>query len=452
MSGGSPAGGGAPGSGGSSVGASSAGASSAGASSAGAPGSGASSAGASSAGASSAASEDAALARRLRSQLLTDPASPRDAVAVTAHLLAVQAQDPRGARLAIRARTDGVTAADIDRELTDRRTLLITWCNRGTLHLIRSEDYPLLQALTTPQLRRTVARRLDQEGVSPDLADRGVALIDRALADTGPLTRARLRERLERAGIPVAGQAIVHLLVRASLDGVIVRGPMAGAEQAFVRVDDWLHDIVGPGQRGGRGGRPRGGGGAGRAGGSGGRGGGEAGGVDRTAALAELARRYLAGHAPASARDLARWAGITLGDARAGLGAIGRELRAFGEDGLVELAAAPGAGAKPAGGGPGADPGSEEWPAPRLLGAFEPLLMGWTSRAGVLGPGGESAVVSGGVFRSFALVDGRAAAVWRFTGSRGALRIELQPPFRRISSADRAALERDAEAVLRFLS
>jgi hypothetical protein len=30
---------------------------------------------------------------------------------------------------------------------------------------------------------------------------------------------------------------------------------------------------------------------------------------DRNRALAELARRYLVGHAPASDRDLARWAG-----------------------------------------------------------------------------------------------------------------------------------------------
>ena len=43
---------------------------------------------------------------------------------------------------------------------------------------------------------------------------------------------------------------------------------------------------------------------------------------DRDAALAELARRYLAGHGPADDRDLAKWAGLPLRDARAGLSAI----------------------------------------------------------------------------------------------------------------------------------
>src|SRR5438128_3835895 len=91
----------------------------------------------------------AVIAERLTAQLLAGPPA-RDPVAVAERLLAVQAQDPRGARLAIRARTSGLTAADVDRALTEDRTLLITTLNRGTLHLVRSEDYPWLHALTAP--------------------------------------------------------------------------------------------------------------------------------------------------------------------------------------------------------------------------------------------------------------------------------------------------------------
>ena len=93
---------------------------------------------------------------------------------VAQRLLAVQGQDPRGARLAVRARTDGLSAADVDRELTEERSLLITWLNRGTLHLVRSEDYPLLQALTTPPLLTSCTRRLRQEGVSEKAAERAI--------------------------------------------------------------------------------------------------------------------------------------------------------------------------------------------------------------------------------------------------------------------------------------
>ncbi len=87
------------------------------------------------------------IAERLTAQALAgEPLRSPEAVAE--RLLAVQGQDPRGARLAVRARTEGVTAADVDRALSEERSLLITWLNRGTLHLVRSEDYPWLHALT----------------------------------------------------------------------------------------------------------------------------------------------------------------------------------------------------------------------------------------------------------------------------------------------------------------
>ncbi len=246
------------------------------------------------------------LAERLTSQLLSGkPAT--SAEEVTRRLLAVQAQDIRGARLAIRVRTSGLTAADIDRALDDR-SLVIGWLNRGTLHLVAADDYPWLHALTTPQLFTANARRLEQEGVSPAEADRAVAVIERSLIDEGPLTRRQLRERIAPTGVRTEGQALVHLLLLASLRGIAVRGPMAGSEQAFVHAEDWLGPPVA---------------------------------VDRERALAELARRYLAGHAPADARDLAKWAGVPLRDSRAGLSAIAGELAHARPDGLVELKAAP---------------------------------------------------------------------------------------------------------------
>ena len=98
------------------------------------------------------------LAERLRAQQLAGRRA-RDPLAVVERLLAVQAQDGRGARLAIRARSTRLSQRDIDKALTEDRSLLITWLNRGTFHLVRSEDYPWLQALTAPRLRTTNARR-----------------------------------------------------------------------------------------------------------------------------------------------------------------------------------------------------------------------------------------------------------------------------------------------------
>ncbi len=336
------------------------------------------------------------IAERLTAQLLAgEPA--RDPVAVAERLLAIQGQDLRGARLAVRARTSGLSVTDVDGALADR-SLLITWVNRGTLHLIRSEDYPWLHALTAPTLLTANARRLEQEGVSPAAAERGVTAIERALAEHGPQTRDELREQVAAAAGESAGQALLHVLLLASLRGLTVRGPMIGKQQAHVLVRDWL---------------------------------GEPQPVDRDRALAELARRYLAGHGPANDRDLARWAGLPLRDARAGLKAIASELEQR-DDGLVDLADRP--------------PPASELPPPRLLGPFEPLLLGWTSREPILGDN-VSVVTINGIFKAIALVRGRAVATW--TMPKG--QVELAP-FGRLPAADRKALEADATDLTRFLA
>jgi hypothetical protein len=337
----------------------------------------------------------ARLAARLTAQLLAGERA-RDPVAVAERLLAVQGQDPRGARLAVRARSDGLSAADVDRALTEDRTLLITWLNRGTLHLVRSEDYPWLLAVTAPTQITGNIRRLGQEGVSPADAERGVAVVERALAEEGPLTRDQLRERISAAGVRTERQALVHVLMRASLLGSTVRGPMVDAKHAYVLARDWL-------------GEPKP--------------------VDRDTALAELARRYLASHGPATDRDLARWAGVPLRDARAGLSAISPEIEEPG-GGLVDLRdRAP----------------AEELPLPRLLGPFDPLLLGWTSREDVLGEH-QHLVTVNGIFRPFALVRGRAAASWSIP--RGEVVIE---PFGHLGRTDAAALDAEARDVVRFL-
>jgi hypothetical protein len=168
--------------------------------------------------------------QRLVSQLLAGRPA-RTASAVAERLLAVQAQDPRGARLAIRTRSEGLTSAHVDRALSEGK-LVVNWLNRGTLHLVRSEDHHWLHALTTPPLHTGSARRLAQEGVSPSMAERGMAIIERTLVEEGPQTRLQLREHLRSGGVRTEGQALIHLLLAASLREVAVRGPMAGCERS----------------------------------------------------------------------------------------------------------------------------------------------------------------------------------------------------------------------------
>src|SRR5947208_2299341 len=108
-----------------------------------------------------------------------------------------------------------------------------------------------------------------------------------------------------------------HLGMLACLRGIAVRVPLVGRQHAYVLARDWLD----PPEE-----------------------------IPRERALAELTRRYLRGHAPADDRDLAKWAGLPLRDARAGMTAIGGEP---GQRGAV---------------GP---------PRAVLLDQWDPLLVGW---------------------------------------------------------------------------
>ena len=172
------------------------------------------------------------------------------------------------------------------RRVDGRRSLVISWLNRGTLHLVRPDDYWWLHPLTTPQLATANRRRLAQEGVSAAQARRGVDVVVEPSRAHGPQTRTELRRRLAAARVPVAGTG-----ARARADGRVAAAARscgdhcADSEHAFVAVDDWLGPRPDP--------------------------------MDHDDALARLARRYLRGHGPADARDLAKWAGLTLGDAPA---------------------------------------------------------------------------------------------------------------------------------------
>ena len=192
---------------------------------------------------------------------------------------------------------------------------------RGTLHLIAAEDLPLMLAVFGPLHLARGRRRLTQLGLPPELAERSTTEAAAVLAEHGPLTRHELAALLRERGVPVEakGQAPIHVVGRAAHAGVLIQTGVRGREELYGPID--------PGPL-----------------------------PDRDAALAELARRYAAAHAPAGAEDFAAWSGLPAADVRS----------AWREP-------------EPPAGEP------EEGPV-RLLPAFDEWLLGWASRDLVLAP------------------------------------------------------------------
>ena len=72
--------------------------------------------------------------------------------------------------------------------------------------------------------------------------------------------------------------------------------------------------------------------------------------------------------------------------------------------------------------------------------------MGWTDRTEILGDQEQTLVTTNGIFRPFALVDGRAVATWRLAKYA----VELEP-FAPLDALAEVALRTDGDAVVRFL-
>src|SRR4051812_46089840 len=211
----------------------------------------------------------------MRSQRLDGRAT--DVHDLVQHVIGIQAQEPRAGALSIRARTEGVTAEDVRRALEEERSIVRTWVMRGTIHFVAAEDVHWLTGLFNPTRMAQQQLALDKLGVPKGDRPRAVDSIVRALGD-GPLTRAELCERLERAAIATDGQKAAHLPRLAALEGHVCFGPMRDGKDTYVLVDDWVP----------RGDQPE-------------------------DPVRELARRYVAAYAPATAQDTAAWSGLPAG-------------------------------------------------------------------------------------------------------------------------------------------
>ena len=358
---------------------------------------------------------------RLRSQRLAGPAP--SIVEAVRDMLGAQAQDAPAGALSVRARLDpraGLTAQDVEKARLEQRSLVRSTLMRGTLHLVATEDLPLLLPLCGDDYSRGMTKRRLELGLDPDTAERGLTLLDTLLADHGPLGREELRERLGRHGIPVEGQSLAHLLYLASGRRVICHGPGHGTKQTFVRLEDWLprpilRDLAKP--------------------------------PPRAEAMRTLVRRYLHAFGPATAEDCATWSGLRISEIRIAVASLEGELMEVETEGKRRYLPAC----------------RREWlddPLPKspdvhLLAAFDTLLMGYVATGGArdltLAPRYATHVLpGGGMLRPTLCVDGQLRATWRAERTGKSLTITVDP-FEPLPKNVRRALEKDAQDVARFL-
>ncbi len=337
-------------------------------------------------------------ARLGRRHFLAAPAG--DVEAAAGGVVGLHSSDPATVYLSAWARVSGFEAADLERALYDRRSLVRMLGMRKTIFVLPVDQAAVMEeactrAYAAPE-RRRLAKVLADQGVAGEpeaWIDRVSGAVLAALDEVGEATGAELRthvpeltETIEYAvGKPYGGTAalttrIVFLL---AADGKIVRGRPRGSwlssQYRWVTVERWLDGGLPP--------------------------------VDPGEAPAALVRSYLACYGPATFTDVKWWTGWTVAKTRLALATVGA-VEVGLEDGLgyvlpddVEPVSPP-----------------EPWVA--LVPGLDPAVMGWKERLWILGPHEAQLFDRNGNVGPTIWVGGRVVGGWA-VGPTGAVRTEL---------------------------
>ena len=325
-------------------------------------------------------------------------------------LFALQSQEWPSAQLAIHARAHGVTQADVVHAREVERAFALTWSLRGTLHLVAAEDIRWQLELCGPPAIRGTRSRYKQLGLTEDIRVRALVAIADILGCDGALTRAELARALASRGIPVAGQAIHHLVRFAALRGLICFGPAINGDLTYTLLDAWLPPL-----------KPA---------------------PHPDDPLLEFTRRYLTAYGPATLADFKRWSGLGASEVKAAWAAVALECVHVtipqGEALMIErhLDALE-------------TPGRE--PTVRLLPRYDSYLLGYESRAFMVADAYAKRVhPGGGLIRACLLVDGEARANWKLEKRRAGIRV-LVEPFEALDQSVMPRLEAEVQSLGRYL-
>ncbi|NMC80539.1 MAG: winged helix DNA-binding domain-containing protein [Chloroflexi bacterium] len=324
---------------------------------------------------------------RLKAQRLLSPDSgpTTGPAAVIQQVMGVQAQDLPAGRLSVRARSTGLTDAGVEQARGEERSILWTWCMRGTLHLVTAEDGRWLIPFLGPRLVASNRRRASQLGWDEERAAIAIGLLQESLREHGALTRPEVVRLLQANHLPFDGQATVHLLYRAVLQGALCIGAYRGKQRTYTLADAWLGEWQTP---------------------------------PPEEALARIARRYWAGYGPATVEDLACWSGLKIRDARQAWQLVADQLVEAELDGHAvwllkdQL------------------PWLEEpfQSTVRLLPRFDTYLLGYLDRSLIVDPAyARRYIYSGGIIYPVLLVDGQALGTWKSKRKKAGLEVRVQP-------------------------
>jgi len=287
---------------------------------------------------------------------------------VVAWMGAMQAQDYNMAKWAIGVRLPSCADQTIE-EAFNQGKILRTHVLRPTWHFVTPENIRWMLSLSAARIKASSYSRDRDLEITEELYSQTNRIIQKALEGGKHFTREAIGTELERNKIVVNSARLYHFLNRAEVEGIVCSGALQGKEQTYALLDERAPAFP-----------P----------------------LHKEEALAKLTQLYFQSHSPATLQDFAWWSGLSLTEARQGLGAV--------KNTLVEEKIN----------------GQLFWfqndyrniPEVKnfccLLPAFDEYIIAYSDRSPVLLSEHHSkAVSSNGVFRPVIVVNGQVIGLWK---------------------------------------
>ncbi len=316
---------------------------------------------------------------------------------------AVQSQDYAGAKWSLGQRVRNGTDAAVEAAFA-AGSILRTHVLRPTWHFVTPADIRWMLRLTAPHVLVHNGYQYRELELDAAVFRRTHAVIAHALRGGQELTRSELGAALRRGGIAAATRRLAYVMMEAELTGLVCSGAMRGKQHTYAL----LEARVAPAPV-----------------------------LTREESLAELTRRFFAGHAPATREHYAWWSGLSVADAKAGIALLGADLPGRRIDGTTWYGA------------------SERAPRPippeaHLVPEYDEALVGSKDLAVPALPRDARRRAWSDIWFRPVLIGGSRAGTWRRTVTAKGAIMETNL-FARLDREQAAALRRAADRYDRFL-
>ncbi len=294
---------------------------------------------------------------------------------------AMQAQDYAMAKWAIGVRLREATDPMIEAAIS-KGEIIRTHILRPTWHFISADDIYWMLAIRAAPIKASMRSRWSQLGLTESVIAKSNEIMEALMCGGKHLTREELLPEFIKAGIPVEGNRVSHLLVRAELDGLICNGATKGKKLTYALLEERVPKTDLP---------------------------------SREEALARLARIYFSSHGPATVRDFAWWSGLSVRDTNHAMELIKPNCKEETIDGktywsLYSRSFAP-----------------TDKEVVTLLPAFDEFIISYSDRSAALPFKNFSKAVSdNGIFRPILVVNGQVTGIWKRTIKKDKVLVETE--------------------------